>query len=112
MKTRAEIENYIKKFDGIYADKPFGEDFSVYHACQNDADNSKMFLLIKENSDPLQISLKCDPLLAQNLRQEYETVMPAANLNKKYWNTIICTGQIPEDDLKSLIMISYNLVVD
>lgn len=108
MKNREEIEEYIKSFDNVSVDKPFGEDFSVYHIAP-DPDNSHFFALIKNNSNPLQISLKSDQLLAEKMRQDYDTIMPAQNLNKKYWNTIICTGQVPEDELKSLITISYNL---
>ena len=71
-----------------------------------------MFALIEEGSNPLRISLKCDPLLAIKLREDYETVVPGYHLSKKNWNTIICTGQVPDDELKSLMTISYRLVAN
>ena len=70
----------------------------------------KMFALISEDKKPLQLSLKCDPFLAETLREKYETVLEGYHLNKKHWNTIILTGQVPWDELQSLILHSYNLV--
>jgi predicted DNA-binding protein (MmcQ/YjbR family) len=108
--THKEIETYILNFPNTWLDFPFGEDTAVYKVGDNGSDNSKIFALIAENSKPLRLSLKCDPLLAEKLREDYETVLPGYHLNKKHWNTIICTGQVPDDEIKSLISISYNLV--
>ena len=94
-------------FDGVELIYPFGKEIAVYSI---NSDKDKMFALIKVDSDPLQLSLKCDPQLAEKLREDYETVLPGFNLNSKYWNTILCTGQVPQDEIKSLITISYNLV--
>ncbi len=68
-----------------------------------------MFALIADTSKPLRISLKCDPQLAEILRETYETVLPGYHLSKKHWNTIILTGQVPDDELKSLVHMSYSL---
>jgi len=110
MKTHEEVEEYILSFPNAWLDFPFGEDTSVYKIGHADNGGGKMFALIAENSKPLRISLKCDPVLAEKLREDYETVLPGYHLNKKHWNTIICTGQVPDDELKSLILLSYNLV--
>ncbi|MDK2899169.1 MAG: hypothetical protein PWQ10_356 [Patescibacteria group bacterium] len=108
--TRKEIEDYILSFSGAWLDFPFGEDTSVYKVGHTETGGGKMFALINDKSKPLRISLKCDPLLAEKLRETYETVLPGYHLSKKHWNTIICTGQVPDDELKSLILLSYNLV--
>jgi predicted DNA-binding protein (MmcQ/YjbR family) len=72
----------------------------------------KMFALIPEKkSPPYSISLKCDPQLAVLLREKYESVMEGYHLNKKHWNTILLTGQVPDQEVKDLIVHSYNLVV-
>jgi len=110
--THKEIEEFILSFPNTWLDFPFGESTSVYKIGSKGKDDSKMFALIAENSKPLRMSLKCDPQLAEKLRENYETVLPGYHLNKKHWNTIICTGQVPDDELKSLIAISYNLVND
>ena len=68
-----------------------------------------MFALVREKKMPVQLSLKCDPLLAQTLREKYETVLPGYHLNKKHWNTIVLTGQLSWEEIKDLIRLSYDL---
>ncbi len=104
MTTHKQLEQIILDMPDARLDYPFGEGVAVYKV------GDKMFALINEKSDPLKISLKCDPLLAERLRDMYETVVPGYHLNKKHWNTIICTGQVPDDELKDLIVHSYHLV--
>ena len=87
-----------------WLDYPFGEKVAVYKV------GDKMFALVAENSDPVQISLKCDPELAKVLRERYESVMPGYHLNKKHWNTILLTGQLSWEEVKDLIRHSYELV--
>jgi len=72
----------------------------------------KMFALVAEKSDPVRISLKCDPVLATRLREQYETVMPGYHLNKKHWNTVVLTGQLNWVDVSDLIKHSYELVTN
>lgn len=110
--THKEIEEYLLSFSGVWLDYPFGEGTSVYKIGHKEDGEGKMFALISDGTNPLRISLKCDPILAEKLREDYETVLPGYHLNKKHWNTIICTGQVPEDELKSLMILSYNLVND
>lgn len=85
-------------------DYPFGEDVAVYKV------KDKMFALVPEGKEPVRISLKCDPVLAETLREKYETVLPGYHLNKKHWNTIILSGQIPWEDIQGFIRHSYDLV--
>jgi len=85
-------------------DYPFGEGVAVYKV------NDKMFALVKEGSDPVRISLKCDPQLAKHLREKYESVMPGYHLNKKHWNTIVMSGQLEWEEVQDLIRHSYQLV--
>ncbi len=106
--THKELHDYLMTFAGARLDFPFGEDTSVYKL--GDSEDAKMFALIADKSKPLRISLKCDPILAEKLREVYETVVPGYHLSKKHWNTIILSGQVPDDELKSLILLSYNLV--
>ena len=69
-----------------------------------------MFALIAEGSDPVRLSLKCDPQLAILLREKYETVLVGYHLNKKHWNTILLTGQLPWEEIQGLIRHSYELI--
>ena len=104
------VEEYVLSFPGARLDYPFGEGVAVYKA--GAAEDARLFALIAEGSEPLQLSLKCDPQLAQLLRDKYETVLPGYHLNKKHWNTILLTGQMPWDEVQDLIRLSYNLVTD
>lgn len=129
MTTRKTIENMVVALPGIYKDYPFGEGVAVYRVRterpkdqktqresqditkeKREKSTDRMFALIDESSDPVRLSLKCDPGLAELLRDKYETVLPGYHLNKKHWNTIICSGQLPSDELRDLIRHSYELV--
>jgi len=105
-----EISDYLLSFPNAWLDFPFDEKTSVYKIGHKEEGGGKMFALIADESKPLRLSLKCDPLLAEALREKYETVLPGFHLNKKHWNTIICSGQISDDDLKGFMIHSYNLV--
>lgn len=98
------VEEYVLSMPNARLDYPFGEGVAVYKV------NDKMFALISEGKSPVNISLKCDPKLAETLRETYETVMPGYHLNKKHWNSIVLTGQLPWEEVQGLIRHSYDLV--
>lgn len=98
------IEDYILSMPNAELDYPFGEGVAVYKV------DGKMFALIAEGKNPVNLSLKCDPKLAQTLREKYDEVMPGYHLNKKHWNTMVLTGQLEWPEVQDLIRHSYNLV--
>ncbi len=98
------VEEYVLSMPNAVRDYPFGEEVAVYKVSE------KMFALIPEGKSPVRISLKCDPQLSVLLRDKYESVMPGYHLNKKHWNTIIVSGQLPWEEVQALILHSYNLV--
>lgn len=109
------VEEYILSMPNTRLDYPFGEDVAVYKVgtkgANPDADGrGKMFALIAEKSKPIRLSLKCDPLLAETLREKYVTVMPGYHLNKKHWNTIVLSGEMPWEEVQALVRLSYDLV--
>lgn len=104
MMDHKTVEDYILSMPKAVLDYPFGKDVAVYKT------GDKMFALITENKEPINLSLKCDPVLAETLREKYETVVPGYHLNKKHWNTMILTGQLPWDEVQVLIRHSYDLV--
>ncbi|QQS21733.1 MmcQ/YjbR family DNA-binding protein [Candidatus Saccharibacteria bacterium] len=112
--THKELEIYLLSLPGAWLDFPFGEGTSVYKVGHKDVpgQEEKMFALIADGSSPLRVSLKCDPLLAQTLRERYETVLPGYHLNKKHWITIICSGQLSSDEIKDLARLSHRLVTE
>ena len=109
--TRTQLDKILLAKPQTWLDYPFGEGTAVYKVGQaGDETGAKMFAIVAENKSPLQISLKCDPLLADTLRQKYNTVMPGYHLNKKHWNTIVLSGELPDEEIEALITLSYNLV--
>lgn len=98
------IEDYLLSLPNARLDYPFGEGVAVYKV------NDKMFALVAEDKLPVNLSLKCDPVLAQTLREKYESVLPGYHLNKKHWNTLILSGQLPWEEVQVLIKHSYDLV--
>ena len=103
------VEQFILSMPGARLDYPFGAGVAVYKTGAKNGD--KMFALVEEKSDPVRLSLKCDPLLAEKLREKYESIMPGYHLNKKHWNTMVLTGQLEWPEVQDLIRHSYNLVV-
>lgn len=108
--THKELEKYLLSLPDTWLDYPFGPDAAVYKIGKKEDSGGKMFAIIGEQSKPLRVSLKCDPQLAITLREKYESVVPGYHLNKKHWNTIICTGQLSDQEIFDLANLSYQLV--
>jgi predicted DNA-binding protein (MmcQ/YjbR family) len=84
---------------------PFGESTLVFKV------SGKIFLLMSLDSIPLQFNVKCDPEIAEELRETYSSVIPAYHMNKKHWNSILLDGQISSKKIREMIDLSYRLVV-
>lgn len=106
--THKELEDFLFQLPKVWLDYPFGEGIAVYK--YGDKPDGKIVAIITDGSKPLQVSLKCDPKLAELLREKYESVQPGYHLNKKHWNTILCTGQMPDSEILDLARHSYELV--
>jgi len=100
------VEAFMLSMPNAKLDYPFGEDVAVYKV------KDKMFALIAEGTEPLRISLKCDPRLSTILKEKYESVMPGYHRNKKHWITIVLSGQLPWEEIEGLIRHSYQLVLN
>ena len=106
--THKELEDFLLQLPKVWLDYPFGEGTAVYK--YGPKPEGKIVAIVTEGSNPLRVSLKCDPLLAAHLREKYESVLPGYHLNKKHWNTIICSGQLTNDEIIDLARHSYQLV--
>ena len=102
------VEDYLLSFPNAKLTYPFGKEVAVYKIPVNGED--KMFALIAEGSDPVNLSLKCDPQLAEILREKYVTVMPGYHLNKKHWNSVVLSGEVPWEEVQGFIVHSHDLV--
>jgi len=66
----------------------------------------------KEHAGRTMVILKCNPLLAEGFREQYPEVVPGFYSDKRHWNSVYLDGNIPEDVLKSMIDMSYQLVFE
>lgn len=99
-----ELTAYCLSKPCAFMDYPFGPDPAVIKV------GSRIFALILIKNEKAWISLKCDPVIAQSLRQEYPAIAPGYHLNKEHWNTIAVNGSVPDDKLAWMIDHSYELV--
>jgi len=90
---------------GAVEDFPFGPEHSVFKVA------GKMFALSALDRTPLEVSVKCEPEIAVDLRASHTAIRPGYHLNKRHWNTITLDGTLPDQLVRDLIEDSYDLVV-
>jgi predicted DNA-binding protein (MmcQ/YjbR family) len=98
------LREYCISKKGATESFPFGDDTLVFKV------NGKIFALVNLDGD-LSINLKCDPILAIELRERYSSVTPGYHMNKKHWNTVLPDGSVPDKEVFYWIDHSYELVV-
>jgi predicted DNA-binding protein (MmcQ/YjbR family) len=96
---------FAMKFPETSEEQPFGPSVDVYKVV------GKVFAILSPEDTPPAISLKCEPLLAIELREEFEAVIPGYHLNKSHWNTVILDGSVPDSEIKKMITHSYKQVI-
>jgi predicted DNA-binding protein (MmcQ/YjbR family) len=101
----SELRKLCLGFPGADEDFPFGTETSVFKV------EGKMFALSALRSDPLQVSLKCEPELAEQLRAAHEAIVPGYHLNKRHWNTVTIDGSLSDEMVADMVEDSYDLVV-
>jgi predicted DNA-binding protein (MmcQ/YjbR family) len=101
-----ELRQWCLAYPGAVEDFPFGPEHSVFKV------GGKMFALSSLDRTPLEVSVKCEPELAVDLRDSYDAIRPGYHLNKRHWNTITLDDSLPDQLVRDLIEDSYDLVVD
>ena len=99
-----EIRAYCLSKPGAFEDFPFGDEVLVLKVAD------KMFALLSEY-EGLSVSLKCDPMFAEALRQKYSFVTPGYHFNKRHWNSVSVCPELSLTQLHEWIDHSYELVV-
>jgi predicted DNA-binding protein (MmcQ/YjbR family) len=90
---------------GAIEDFPFGPETSVFKV------GGKMFALSALDRTPLEVSVKCEPELAVQLRESYGEIRPGYHLHKRHWNTMTLGGGLSDELVRDLVEDSYDLVV-
>jgi predicted DNA-binding protein (MmcQ/YjbR family) len=100
-----ELRRWCLAQPGAFEDFPFGPEHSVFKVA------GKMFALSALARAPLEVSVKCEPELAVQLRDSYDAIRPGYHLNKRHWNTITLDDSLPDQLVRDFVEDSYDLVV-
>lgn len=100
-----ELRTICLGLAGATEEFPFDPSNSVFKV------TGKIFALSPLGSQPLRVSLKCDPDLAVQLRGQYPAITAGYHLNKRHWNTVVVDGSVPDRLIREMIEDSYDLVV-
>jgi predicted DNA-binding protein (MmcQ/YjbR family) len=101
---QADLVAYLLARPGATETHPFGAEPDVYKV------SGKIFAILSRDLEPMRISLKCDPDLAEALRRAHPAISPGYHLNKRHWNTLVLDGSIADDEVRGMIDHSYDLV--
>jgi predicted DNA-binding protein (MmcQ/YjbR family) len=99
-----DFRNYCLDKKGVTEEFPFDDHVLVFKVM------GKMFALADVDHFE-SINLKCDPLKAIELREQYSGVIPGFHMNKKHWNTVMMDDSISNILVRGWIEDSYQLVV-
>jgi predicted DNA-binding protein (MmcQ/YjbR family) len=101
-----ELRDWCLEQKGALEDFPFTLEHSVFKVA------GKMFALSALRADPLEVSVKCEPEMAEQFRLTYPAIRPGYHLNKRHWNTITLDGTLDDRTVHDMVEDSYDLVVD
>lgn len=104
--TPQEISELVRVLPGVTEDEPFAPGLPVYKVA------GKVFAILQPAADPVpQVTLKCEPSLALELRAQFPSVIAGYHVNKRHWNTVLLDGTVPSDEIRDMIDHSYRRVV-
>ena len=98
------FRKYCLNKKGVTECFPFDNETLVFKV------QSKMFALTNINKPMLEINLKCEPFMSEDLRRDFDAIKPGFHMNKKHWNSIILDGSISDEKILFLVDLSFELV--
>ena len=111
----AQLKAICLSFPGAFEDYPFGPETSVFKVRAAVAGGArheaKMFALSAMDSADWSVSLKCEPVLAEQLRAAHPEITGAWHMNKTHWNGVRLDGALPDAMIRDMVEDSYDLVV-
>ena len=73
----------------------------------------KMYAMVGGDKYGKQIvTMKCDPVFAEVLRNQYADIIPAYYMNKQHWNSLYLEGNVPDEVVKDMIDMAHRLVLE
>lgn len=113
---KEKLLNYFNDYYDTTIDNPFENDYNTF-ALRHTSTKKWFGLLMRIKGRYLDdgrefidvINVKCEPLLSEIIKKKYNSVKPAYHMNKTKWISIILDGDIPFDEIVSLITLSFEL---
>jgi predicted DNA-binding protein (MmcQ/YjbR family) len=107
-KATAALKAFLDKMPGAAADpyvppratEPLVLMYKLY---------GKMFAILAVRGDAY-VVVKCDPALADLLRQQYQGVGHRSHLDKRFWISLELDSDVPAKEVKKLVSGSYDLI--
>lgn len=116
MTTRDDVLKYVYENYGTKSEKPWANDF--YSEVLRQKSNNKWYgviMRVQKNKVGLSgeefvdiLNVKCEPEMVATLISQ-KGLAPAYHMNKTHWITIILDGTVPDNEIYSLLDISYGL---
>lgn len=97
---RDRIMEYAHLKKGSLSSFPFDDVTEVFKV------SGRIFMLVN-NKEPFEISLKCNPQRAVEIRTMFGFIRPGYHLNKKHWITVAIDGSMDIGFYEELIDHSY-----
>lgn len=111
-----DLERYIEQAYGMAGERLFAKDPAI--CVFRHQSNRKWFAVIMEipkaklglqdAAEICIVNLKCDPSLIGSFRLE-QGIYPAYHMSKDHWLTVAMDGAVPDDKIKFLLEMSYEL---
>ena len=99
------LRTYCLSKPGTSEDTPFDADTLVFRV------GGKIFLFTNiGNEGPLRFSIKNEPEIIVELKDNYEGIIPGYHLNKKFWVTVIMGSDVNTPMALQLIDKSYQMI--
>ena len=104
----SELKSYIDILPGVASTPLTHAGTSVVNVLSYKL-NGKMFALLSVRLRE-DVIVKCDPHLAELLREQYNGVGHRSHLDRRSWICVALDADVPMEEVKRLVAASYELV--
>lgn len=101
------IDNYLLGKPGTQKDLQPEWNWVRYKLC----DKMYAAICLDDDNKPVYITMKLEPDEGDNLRHEYEDIIPGYYMNKLHWNSVRADGNVPDEVLKGMLDKAYSLIL-
>jgi predicted DNA-binding protein (MmcQ/YjbR family) len=99
--TPQEINDFALALPEVTEEESFGPGVNVYKVA------GKVFAIMQPAGPVPQVTLKCEPAFALELRAQFDGVTEGYHTNKKHWNTVLLDGRVPTNEIRDMVRHAY-----